>query len=104
MQVDAFNNGWSNDFSHCIFGIGRHVFASALHFECVPANLRTALACSNPDRKIWNVAYDEEYDGLRGLDVVTKIIDKQYRKYTWKYGDVTRAILTMNLFMVKHDI
>ena len=104
MQENTFDVGWSDNFAHRVFGSGRHVSATNLHFDCAPANLRTALAGSNPDRKIWNAAYDEEYDGLRGLDVFTEITDQQYREYIKKYGDVARAIPTMNLFTVKDDM
>ena len=78
MQENTFDVGWSNNFAHRVFGTGRHVSATNLHFDCAPANLRTALAGSNPDQKIWNAAYDEEYNGLCGLDVFTEITDKQY--------------------------
>jgi len=64
MQENTFDVGWTDNLAHRVFGIGRHVSASNLHFKCAPANLRAALAGSNPDRKIWNDAYDEEYDGL----------------------------------------
>ena len=104
MQENTFDVGWTDNLTHRVFGIGRHVSASNLHFECAPTNLHTALAGSNPDRTIWNKAYDKEYDSLRGLDVFTKITDIQYQKYLCKYSDVAKAIPTMNLFTIKNDM
>ena len=78
MQENIFDVGWSDNLAHRVFEIGQHVSASNLQFDCAPANLRTALAGSNPDQKIWNAAYDEEYDGLCDLDVFTEITDQQY--------------------------
>ena len=60
MQENTFDMGWTDNLAHRVFWIGRHVSASNLHFEYAPANLRTNLAGSNPHRKIWNEAYNEE--------------------------------------------
>ena len=73
MQENTFDIGWNFDMAHHVYGIGRHVSATNLNVNLAPANLKIALAGSNPDKKIWNSAYNEEYDGLQGLEVFTNI-------------------------------
>ena len=50
-----------------------------INVNVVPANLKTALARSNPDQKVWGTSYNKEYDGLNSLNVFTKITAEQYR-------------------------
>ena len=69
-----------------------------------PANLRIALASSNPDNKIWNSAYDKEYNGLQGLEVFSEITTAEYLECVRKHGDAAQAIPTMNLFTIKPDM
>ena len=64
--------------AHRVYGIGRHISATNLNSNFSPANLRIALAGSNPDNKIWYSAYDEEYDGLQGLEVFSEITTAEY--------------------------
>ena len=72
MQENTFDIGWQ-ECARQVHGTGRHVSAVGLHnTTCVPANLRQALASNNPDNKIWNASYDEEYDGLDKFDVFTE--------------------------------
>ena len=73
MQENTFHLGWNFDMAHRVYDIGRHISATNLHRNLAPVNLRIALAGNNPDNKIWNSAYNKEYDGLRGLKVFTKI-------------------------------
>ena len=47
--------------AHQVYTIGRHVSATTLNANFSPPNLKIALAGSNPDNKISNLAYNEEY-------------------------------------------
>ena len=76
IQENTFSIGWDDDKARRIFRRGQHVSAVNLHNNCAPANLRIAFANNNMDRKIWRAAYDEEYDGLRSLNVFTEITTK----------------------------
>ena len=67
--------------AHRVYGIGRHVSATNLNSYFAPANLRIALADSNPDNKIWKSAYNEEHDGLQGLEVFSEITTAEYLEY-----------------------
>ena len=104
MQENTFNIGWSFEMAHCVYGIGRHVSATNLTANLAPANLKIVLAGSNLDKKILNSAYDEEYDGLKGLEVFTEITTAKYLEYIRKYGEAAQAIPTMNLFTIKPDM
>ena len=73
IKENTFDIGWTFDLAHRVHGIGRHVSATDLHANFSPTNLRVALAGNNPDNKVWNSAYDEDYDGLQGLEVFTEI-------------------------------
>ena len=90
--------------AHRVDGIGRHVSATNLHRNFAPANLRIALAGNNPNNKIWNSAYDKEYGGLQGLEVITEITTAEYLEYVRKHGNTAQAIPTINLFMIKSDM
>ena len=78
--------------------------AANLNANFAPPNLKTALAGSNPDRKVWDASYNEEYDGLNGLNVFTEINAEQYREYRRIHGEKATAISTMNLFTIKPDM
>ena len=56
MQENTFDIGWNFEMAHRVYGIGRHVSATNLNANLAPANLKIALAGSNPDKKIWNSA------------------------------------------------
>ena len=104
IQENIFDIGWESDKARQLFGCGRHVSATNLHNNCARPNLRTALLLSNKDRDIWRAAYDEEYDGLTGLNVFTEITTKKYKAYLRKRGEDARAIPTMNLFTIKLEM
>ena len=89
---------------HRVYGIGCHVSATNLHKNFACANLKITLAGSNHGTKIWNSAYDEEYDGLQGLKIFTEITTAKYLEYVQKHGDTAQAIPTMNLFTIKPDM
>ena len=104
MQENIFDIGWQ-ECARQVYGTGRHVSAVGLHnTTCVSANLRLALASNNPDNKIWNASYDEEYDGLDNLDVFNEITTEQYTEYLVKYGEKAAFIPTMDLFLIKPDM
>ena len=48
--------------------------------------------------------YNEEYDGIKYLDVFTKITEQQYRAYLREFGEDAHAIPTMNLFTIKPNM
>ena len=50
------------------------------------------------------MAYNEEYDGLRGLEVFTEITTAEYLEYVQKHGNAAQAIPTMNLSTIKPDM
>ena len=104
MQENTFDIGWQEDIAHRVYGSGRHVSATNLHTNCAPANLKIALAGSNPDNKVWRSSYNEEYDGLRNLEVFTEISVAEYKAFLRIHGDNARAIPTMNLFNIKPDM
>ena len=104
MQENTFNIGWNFEMAHCVYSIGRHVSATDLNVNLAPANLKMVLAGSNPDKKIWNLAYDEEYYGLQGLEVFTEITTTEYLEYVQKHGKAAQAIPTMNIFTIKPDM
>ena len=104
MQENTFYIGWIFEMAHRVYRIGRHVSATNLNSNFAPANLQIALAGSNPDSKIWNSAYDKEYDGLQGLKVFLEITTAEYLEYVQKHGDAAQAISTMNLFTIKPDM
>ena len=90
--------------AHRVYCIGCHVSATNLNTKFAPPNLNIALAGSNPDKKILNLVYDEEYDGLQGLEVFTEITTAEYLEYVRKHRDAAPAIPTMNLFTIKSDM
>ena len=104
MQENTFNIGWQENIACCIFGTGRHISAANLNTNFSPPNLKTALAGSNPDRRVWNASYNEEYDGLNGLNVFTEINAEKYREYRFIHGEKATAIPTINLFTIKPDM
>ena len=73
--------GWQENISCYIFDTGQHVLAANLNVNIALPNLKSALAGSNLDRKIWDTSYDKEYDGLNGLNLFTEITVEQYREY-----------------------
>ena len=104
MQENTFDVGWSFDVARRVFGHSRHVSAQSLKQNFAPPNLKVALSDSNPDKEIWNAAYNEEYDGLQNLDTFTVITTEEYQQYLKKYGEQARAIPSMNLFNIKPDM
>jgi hypothetical protein len=95
--------GWEDCKSKRIYGYGRHISAATLRNPMAPASLLKGLNKSNPDASIWNDAYDEEYDGLAGLDTFEEISKEAYQALIAKHGEAARAKPTMNLFTVKKD-
>ena len=53
---------------------------------------------------MWRSSYNEEYDGLRNLEVFTEISVAEYKAFLRIHGDNARAIPTMNLFNIKPDM
>ena len=60
MQENTFDIGWQENIACCIFGTGRYVSAANLDANFAPPNLKTALAGSNPDRRVWDASYNGE--------------------------------------------
>ena len=90
MKEDKFNFGWTFDMAHCVYGVSCYISTTNLNSNFAPANLKIVLAGSNPDNKVCNLAYDEEYDGLQGIEVFTEIITVEYSEFVRKYGDNTQ--------------
>ena len=61
-----------------------------------PTNLVTGLAGHNP-KATWNDAYNEEYDGLKGLDTFVEIDEEEYEKIVEEHGKKCKVIPTMNI-------
>ena len=104
MQENTFDISWQENIACRIFGSGRHVSATNLNANIAPPNLKSALAGSNPNQKVWDASYNEEYDGLNGLNVFTKINTEQYREYCCIHGEKLIVIPTMNLFTIKPNM
>ena len=104
MQENTFDIGWQENITCHIFGTGRHVSAANLNANFAPLNLKTALTGSNPNRRVWDASYNEEFDGLNGLNVFTEINAKQYCEYRCIHGEKATAIPTINLFTIKPDM
>ena len=75
-----------------------------LNTNFAPLNLKIALAGSNLDNEVWNLVYDEECNGLQGLEVFTEITTAEYLEYVRKHGEAAQAIPTMNLFTIKPNM
>ena len=90
--------------AHHVYGIGQNASAANLHTNYAPGNLNISLDGSNPDQYMWEASYNEEYNGLRGLDVFTEISTAQYHAYLKKHCESTRAIPTMNILTIKPDM
>lgn len=103
LQENTFEIGWQHNLARRIFGMGRHVSAAGLFNQQAPNSLKEALHRNNPDRVIWDGAYNEEYDGLSDLEVFEEITPDEYREYIKLHGDKAKAIPSMNLFTIKED-
>ena len=103
IQQNTLRLGWQNDIARKVCGTARHVSASSLTSTLPPANLLKAFAAHNPDAPVWRAAYDEEHDGLTGLDTFVEIGEVEYQALVAKHGEAAKAIPTMNLFTVKND-
>ena len=90
--------------AHQVCGIRRDVSVTTLNMNFDPPNLKIALASSNLDNKIWNLVYDEEHNGLQGLEVFTEITTAEYLEYVQKHGEAAQAIPTMHVFTVKPNM
>ena len=103
MEIPPTSLGWQEHVARRCCGIGRHVSAANLARPLAPTNLVTGLAKHHPDAEVWNDAYTEEYEGLKGLDTFVEIIEDEYTKLVDEHGDKCKAIPTMNIFTVKKD-
>ena len=52
MQENTFDIGWQENIARHIVGTGRHASATNLNANVALANLKSALAGSNPDQKV----------------------------------------------------
>ena len=79
--------------------IARHVSATTLNVLEAPSLLRHSRI--NPqDRKLWDAAYKEEYDGLCKLNTWEVIPEEEYRRMIKVTG---AALPTMALSTIKND-
>ena len=103
LQENSLSLGWQEHVARRCCGIGRHVSAANLVQPMAPTNLVKGLAPHHPDSKVWKGAYEEEYDGLSGLDTFAEINEEEYQKLLKEHGEKCKAIPTMNIFTVKKD-
>ena len=103
IQENSLSLGWQENVARRCCGIGRHVSAANLSSPLPPSNLIKGLSKDNSDAGVWNAAYNEEYDGLNGLDTFAEISEDEYNTLVAKHGDKCKAIPTMNIFTVKKD-
>ena len=80
LQENSLVLGWQENVVRRCCGTGRHVSAAKLARPLAPTNLVTGLAHHNPDKVTWNDAYNEEFDGLKGLDTFVEIDEEEYRQ------------------------
>ena len=78
--------------------------AANLNATILSLNMKSTLAGSNPDRKVWYASYDEEYDDLNVFNVFTKINAEKYREYRRIHGEKATAIPIINLFTIKPNM
>jgi hypothetical protein len=101
IQENSLSLGWQSDVAMRVCGYGRHVSAASLKLKLPPASLDKLKA--HPDANVWYDAYDEERDGLIGLNTFVEINETEYRHLVEVHGEVAKAIPTMNIFTVKTD-
>ena len=77
--------------------------AADLHSPLAPANLSLGRKGTNPDAAVWKDAYNEEYDGIHGLNTFTEINEEDYQELVREHGVDAEAIPTMNIFTIKKD-
>ena len=96
MQEITFKIGWQENIACRIFGTGRHVSATNSNANIASLTLKSALAGSNPNQKVWDASYNKEYDRLNDFNVFTKITAEQYREYRCIHGEKATIIPTVN--------
>ncbi len=79
--------------------IARHVCAKDLHVTEAPSLLRH-YQLHPEDRKKWDAAYSEEYDGLVNLDTWEVITEEEYKRMRHLTGN---ALPTMAISTIKKD-
>ena len=79
--------------------VARHISATTLNVLDAPSLLRHGRLASN-DRKLWDAAYKEEYDGLCQLNTWDVITESEYKRMIHVTGP---ALPTMALSTLKKD-
>jgi len=60
----------------------RHVSAHGLKSLVAPSSLKKHLQLDPDDKRIWDAAYDKEYDGLESLPTWEVVTEEQYKTLT----------------------
>ena len=79
--------------------LANHISAKGLTSTDVPTLIQHKLL-NKINRKIWNDAYFEEYDGPQDLPAWTTITEEQYQRIKHKVG---RLLPTMAISTLKYD-
>jgi len=77
----------------------RHVSAYGLKSLLAPTPLKQHQHLNPEDKQIWDLAYDEEYDGLESLPTWEAITEDQYRQLS----KGKKALPTMAIATIKYD-
>ena len=78
--------------------VAKHTSAAGLTSQDVPTLLQHKLLTPS-DKKIWDAAYDEEFDGLQDLPAWTVITEKQMKQLRNKN---TSVLPTMTISTIKY--
>jgi hypothetical protein len=77
----------------------RHVSAHGLKSLLAPSSLKAHQKLDVDDKKIWDSAYDEEFDGLTSLPSWEVLTEEQY----FKLSKGKKALPSMAIAMIKYD-
>jgi len=77
----------------------RHVSAHGLQSLVAPSSLKHNSSMTEGDKKIWDDAYKEEYDGLADIPTWEVISESQFKLLS----KGVRPLLSMAISTIKHD-
>ena len=77
----------------------RHVSAYGLKSFLAPTSLKQQQHLDPQDKQVWDLAYDEEYDGLESLPTWEVITEAQYHQLS----KGKKALPTMAIATIKYD-
>jgi len=76
-----------------------HVLAHGLTSLIAPTSLKAHHTMNSNDRRIWDAAYDEEYDSLESLPTWEVVSEAEFRQFSKSQ----QALPTMAVAAIKYD-